>query len=180
VADYGIPTVYAGRQFRSRLEARWAAFFDLMRWRWEYEPFDLPGWIPDFLLCEEDILVEVKPVSDLRNEIARSTMLEMVSAARGRHEGLLILGVGPWERWGCESIGWRWNPTDGDGAWSSVGTVGPLSMPILDAWTRAGNAVQWKPPTSTTRSDDVISQALKNLHLRRTHRVSNPFKPSGR
>jgi hypothetical protein len=26
-----IPTVYRGQQFRSRLEARWAAFFDLLR-----------------------------------------------------------------------------------------------------------------------------------------------------
>ena len=57
-----IPTQYAGVLFRSRLEARWAAFFDLCEWRWEYEPFDLNGWLPDFRLmgfC--DVLVEVKP-----------------------------------------------------------------------------------------------------------------------
>lgn len=68
-----IPTMYAGVQFRSRLEARWAAFFDLLGWEWEYEPIDLKGWIPDFLLrgrsslpCfdwanVEGVLVEVKP-----------------------------------------------------------------------------------------------------------------------
>jgi hypothetical protein len=33
-----IVTEYAGARFRSRLEARWAAFFDLCGWRWEYEP----------------------------------------------------------------------------------------------------------------------------------------------
>ena len=27
-----IPTTYAGVRFRSRLEARWAAFFDLCGW----------------------------------------------------------------------------------------------------------------------------------------------------
>jgi hypothetical protein len=43
-----IPTRYGGVQFRSRLEARWAAFFDLAGWRWQYEPIDLAGWIPDF------------------------------------------------------------------------------------------------------------------------------------
>lgn len=45
-----IPTVYAGVQMRSRLEATWAAFFDQMGWKWSYEPVDLDGWIPDFVL----------------------------------------------------------------------------------------------------------------------------------
>jgi hypothetical protein len=45
-----IPTTYNGVQFRSRLEAKWAAFFDLLGWRWHYEPLDLDGWIPDFLI----------------------------------------------------------------------------------------------------------------------------------
>ena len=61
-----IPTVYADVQFRSRLEARWACFFDLLGWRWEYEPFDLNGWIPDFVLrgATHDHLIEVKPALD--------------------------------------------------------------------------------------------------------------------
>lgn len=57
-----IPTKYNGVNFRSRLEARWAAFFDLLKWEWEYEPIDLNGWIPDFKIKGAvDILVEVKP-----------------------------------------------------------------------------------------------------------------------
>src|SRR3990167_9057502 len=44
------PTKYADVLFRSRLEARWAAFFDLLKWEWEYEPTDFQGWVPDFLL----------------------------------------------------------------------------------------------------------------------------------
>lgn len=61
-----IPTRYNSVQFRSRLEARWAAFFDLSGIKWEYEPFDLDGWAPDFLLLgnKVEILVEVKPTSD--------------------------------------------------------------------------------------------------------------------
>lgn len=43
-----IPTIYKDVQFRSRLEARWAAFFDLLSWKWDYEPCDFKGWIPDF------------------------------------------------------------------------------------------------------------------------------------
>ena len=49
-ASAAIPTTYKGIRFRSRLEARWAAMFDICGWRWEYEPLDLPGWIPDFLI----------------------------------------------------------------------------------------------------------------------------------
>lgn len=59
-----IPTTYAGVNFRSRLEARWAAFFDLCGWKWDYEPFDLEGWAPDFRLRTKvgPVLCEVKPV----------------------------------------------------------------------------------------------------------------------
>jgi hypothetical protein len=58
------PTTYRGTEFRSRLEARWAAFFDLLAWRWEYEPFDMYGWVPDFTVTgagNNTLLVEVKP-----------------------------------------------------------------------------------------------------------------------
>jgi hypothetical protein len=49
-----IETSYAGCRFRSRIEARWAVFFDHLGIGWEYEPqgFDLPSgrYLPDFLL----------------------------------------------------------------------------------------------------------------------------------
>jgi len=50
-----IPTEYKGYRFRSRLEARWAVFFDACGVKWEYEPegFALPNgqfYLPDFLL----------------------------------------------------------------------------------------------------------------------------------
>jgi len=57
-----IKTKYNFCQYRSRLEAHWAAFFDLLGWEYEYEPYDLNGWIPDFaLIGMNEILVEVKP-----------------------------------------------------------------------------------------------------------------------
>jgi hypothetical protein len=57
---------------RSRLEARWAAFFDAVGLPWEYEPIRLDGWVPDFRLvvpcptvtCPAEthtLLVEIKP-----------------------------------------------------------------------------------------------------------------------
>lgn len=63
-----IKTEYAGVVFRSRLEATWAAFFDLMGWKWDYEPIDLDGWSPDFILRGSDgmeVFVEVKPVTQI-------------------------------------------------------------------------------------------------------------------
>jgi hypothetical protein len=68
-----IETSYGGCRFRSRLEARWAVFFDHMHLRWEYEPegYRLPNgdiYLPDFLLPDLDVsgmalglFVEVKP-----------------------------------------------------------------------------------------------------------------------
>lgn len=66
-----IETEYKGYRFRSRLEARWAVFFDACRVDWEYEPegYDLGDglwYLPDFLLHgvagrdSGDLFVEVK------------------------------------------------------------------------------------------------------------------------
>lgn len=61
-----IETVYKGFRFRSRLEARWAIFFDRLNLRYEYEleGFRLPsgaGYLPDFFLPDLDVHVEIKP-----------------------------------------------------------------------------------------------------------------------
>lgn len=65
-----IPTRYAGYHFRSRLEARWAVFFDALGLRWHYEDqgYELPSgrYLPDFRLeavagrAGRDIWCEVK------------------------------------------------------------------------------------------------------------------------
>lgn len=62
-----IETRYAGCHFRSRLEARWAVFFNNLGVRWDYElqGFHLPAgpYLPDFWLPEinSGIWFEVKP-----------------------------------------------------------------------------------------------------------------------
>jgi hypothetical protein len=61
-----IETVYNGYRFRSRLEARWAVFFDTLGIKYEYEPegYDIDGvwYLPDFWLPDFGIYCEVKPV----------------------------------------------------------------------------------------------------------------------
>lgn len=63
--DYTIkakPTTYKGIKFRSKLEAQWAAFFDLVNIKWLYEPEKFNQWEPDFLIYgQKPIYVEVKP-----------------------------------------------------------------------------------------------------------------------
>lgn len=119
-----IPTVYKGRNYRSRLEAKWAAFFDLCGWRYEYEPVDLDGWFPDFVLFSDSgevILVEVKPVIEFPKDDAE----KMENAACAIDHELLILGNGVFDsgdNQDAECIGWlaeNWprgttqNPTPG-------------------------------------------------------------------
>lgn len=68
-ATHAIPTTWNGIQFRSRLEARWASFFTKLGWEWSYEPIDLKGYIPDFMLhMHKDVLVEVKPFTRLDDD----------------------------------------------------------------------------------------------------------------
>lgn len=81
-----IETTYRGYRFRSRLEARWAVFFDALGLQWEYESegFETSaGWyLPDFAIhrtrfdCDGDplrdrLFLEVKPLCERGVEIPR-------------------------------------------------------------------------------------------------------------
>lgn len=64
-----IETVYNGYKFRSRLEARWAVFFDALCIKYIYEPdgFELPNgerYLPDFYLPKFDYYAEVKGLNN--------------------------------------------------------------------------------------------------------------------
>ena len=61
-----IQTRYKGYHFRSRLEARYAVFFDALGIKWEYEKegYDLGEhgyYLPDFFLPDYNRYVEIKP-----------------------------------------------------------------------------------------------------------------------
>jgi|SanBayMetagenome_1026888.scaffolds.fasta_scaffold06400_2 hypothetical protein len=82
-----IETRYNGIQFRSRLEAKWAAMFDLLGWEWVYEPTDFKGWIPDFAIHGiRTIYVEVKPVDEFPHDAAAKM------DRSGCYERMLIVG----------------------------------------------------------------------------------------
>lgn len=96
-----IETIYNGYRFRSRLEARWAVFFDALGIRYEYEPegFDLgeAGWyLPDFWLPDQECWFEVKgkypgeksPESRKAVELAAQSGYSVFEAIGGTFEGL--------------------------------------------------------------------------------------------
>lgn len=60
-----IETHYNGYKFRSRLEARWAVFFDTLGIKYEYERQGyvtaMGGYLPDFWLPDWECYIEVKP-----------------------------------------------------------------------------------------------------------------------
>ena len=79
VAFGNIETVYDGIRFRSRVEARWACFFNALGIPWEYEPegFQLSAhrrYLPDFLLPSIGIrgtFFEVKGADPTKAELRR-------------------------------------------------------------------------------------------------------------
>jgi len=168
-----IPTRYNGVNFRSRLEAKWAAFFDLLGWRWDYEPVDFPGWIPDFVIYgkHKQVYVEVKPFTEIDWNVCKK-----IGLAVGENDmELLLLGQTIFHSNdfdGTPAIGWlrEWgywsecvlNEFDEDGNQHPIGFVhaeigwtdritGLHSAPpgcfsnVADFWKEAGNKVQWNP-----------------------------------
>lgn len=64
-----IETEYNGYRFRSRLEARWAVFFDALGIKYIYEPegfifSDGTKYLPDFYLPDANEFFEVKGIMD--------------------------------------------------------------------------------------------------------------------
>jgi hypothetical protein len=60
-----IETHYKGYHFRSRIEARWAVFYDCIGIEWEYEKegYTLPSgrkYLPDFYIPHLDCWIEIK------------------------------------------------------------------------------------------------------------------------
>ena len=80
IAIKPIETHYKGYRFRSRLEARWAVFFDALGMKWEYEKegYALPGgewYLPDFWLEGLDSWIEIKGIYPTDEETQKAGAL---------------------------------------------------------------------------------------------------------
>ena len=91
-----IQTEYKGYKFRSRLEARWAVFFDALDVRWEYEKEgyefdDGTKYLPDFWLPKFELFIEVKGMDPSENELHKVKLLREQSG----HDVALVIGIPP-------------------------------------------------------------------------------------
>lgn len=109
-----IETRYAGCRFRSRLEARWAVFFDTLGVRWEYEPegFDIDGrlYLPDFLLPDCGTWVEVKGSENFDKAFLLKAAEALPKMWNGRGESgpaFMVLGPHPQPHPHGGDWGWR-------------------------------------------------------------------------
>ena len=120
-----IETVYNGYRFRSRLEARWAVFFDAMGIKYEYEMegFDLGDgvyYLPDFYLPDLDVFVEVKPTKEIAPEIEAK-----INKFCGKDKNLLLIMGTP----GDEKMV---RGSNGDSVWYYVRFS---KLPFSDGWS---------------------------------------------
>jgi hypothetical protein len=96
--------MYQGAQFRSRLEAHWAAFFDLVGWHWLYEPIDADGYIPDFLVEGEwPFFVEVGACLTTAEYADKATKADLNAGVLQRD--VLVLGMSSTPRLVSTSVG---------------------------------------------------------------------------
>lgn len=76
-------TIYKSYRFRSRLEARWAVFFDKLNivWEYEFDGYDLNGksysYLPDFWLPTQEYFVEIKGAHPTRDEENKARLLAL-------------------------------------------------------------------------------------------------------
>ena len=127
-----IETVYNGYRFRSRLEARWAVFFDAIGVKYEYEPEgytleDGTKYLPDFLIFArhrsyedewEPVFVEVKGVLG-PNDLHKVEMLSKVHP-------VLLLGNIPADYWEYAMQDWpfgKYAYIDGDADYPALFSI---------------------------------------------------------
>ena len=163
------PTEFMGTIYRSRLEARWAAFFPLAKIEYQYEPVDLHGWTPDFRLswpcthsecnfitmpdgsCGVDpargrvhsILVEVKPYISISQFKGHKCMDHFYGEGIPA-DSSAAFGENPsvtyWEM--CHGAGGGVCTIEDDVNWMSSRRD---YIDINSLWAEAGNITRWYP-----------------------------------
>ena len=103
-----IETKYKGYNFRSRLEARWAVFFDALGLEWEYEPegFEMSDgtkYLPDFKVWypgrdASERHTEWYEVKSSLKEISKEEWLKLLKFEKESGIGLIILDGTPEEK----------------------------------------------------------------------------------
>lgn len=148
-----IETWYKSILFRSKLEAKWAFFFDNIGIKWEYEPLPINNYLPDFFIygAEGIIIVEVKPY--IRFDEFQDTITKMQNNIKGtefEHNEILLLGLAPFttSNWcvydtgrDAACIGWLAEIYDKIYAWDEAIINPNAKNSIVDFFSSSGS---WK------------------------------------
>lgn len=174
-----IPTMYRGVRFRSRLEARWACFFNSLGYRWSYEALELTQYVPDFTIEEDRYdgncisIVEVKPISHGRvftevsqpgtqfasdnDELARDRSVLREACAKIERAGWpgesFVVGVDP------SMV--LWNGPSERGWHRGQFVRQARHFDWQAAWAHAGNMTQWRRPPAARDAGPFPRQVSK-------------------
>lgn len=147
-----IETVYLGYRFRSRLEARWAHFFETLGVTWEYEPegYEIGGrrYLPDFYLPSTRTFLEVKPrrgeeVDEKPREIVRSGGDRFAFGNTERSEMVVVYG----------------DPLNADA--DVLGLFRSRRTEADDVWVSRGGAAHVCPVCRAIKFDRVEMQSVR-------------------
>lgn len=148
-------TYYKGILFRSRIEARWAVFFDALSIPWLYEPeqyrFDLlnkqVNYLPDFWLPNQRIFIEIKGPEPTSEEQTKAMLL----ASGTRHSVYIFWGGIP-----------TYTPNgqtryEGGSSFSPPTSMAHLpGHSVSSAWCYLPSAIQRKRYAQTSRQPERI------------------------
>ncbi len=176
---------YDGVLFRSSLEAQWAAFFDLIGWKWEYRPLHFGAFEPSFkVLTRRNLvmMIEVKPIeaSASQDEVLHEFegCVPWYDLAEAGGNPMLLLGSEPRET----HLGWRLskNYLKDEEPFITRDAV-RLSAKHADLWRRAGNTIEYYRITSLHNSDEKRERMRERLKVtyRRSGDISYKIMPSG-
>lgn len=137
---------YKGMEFRTKLLARWAAFFDLAGWTWHSNPAPVGDWQPDFFVsfrcghseCSEEhsLLVSVLPLENIDNTTRHQALEHRYQVVDGtgasRADAGALFGV-------SAAVSW-WEMAHGAGA--GVDHVSSWVPGYTSLWSQAGQLVR--------------------------------------
>lgn len=176
-----IETQYKGYRFRSRLEARWAVFFDALGIEWQYEPegYDLgeAGWyLPDFWLPSFNggMFAEVKPETGDFTKAAKFCALT--------HQSIWLCDGTPSAR-AYDYLSWETWTIDEDSGQRGSGVVWHTGVPNWDSaygdnrmYGSPGfdGEIPWDVSTSNSMSDSFLWEAIKAARSARFEHGETP------
>ena len=159
-----IETRYGGILFRSRIESRWAMFYDILDIPWEYEKegYDIAGvwYLPDFWMPEQDCFIEIKGrIPTLKEEAVASTLAQKSGKIVHVFYGSL------------PNVGWYagWN-IENKKKYGSFSFTPDIKRVEGVLWRLSPNKVEYEIGTFDLQHDSATDKLVHAYHEARTAR----------